>query len=387
MTLASMTSLLLLLATPATAADDSTQILEDIFTAQHECDAMMSALDAAVDANPTWAKPRLERAECLYRVGRYEWVQRDLDVVFSGHSLQRIISSASAGGASLEEARSVVENGTVLRVIMLLDVGSSGSAQTLYREAVGVFGDSPAMTRASIMLTASSGDYASAWRMVDEALARWPSEPQIHQATREMASRDPRGVTDAANSALNAPADAVGWYNDAITAYNQGDYSDCLSRVDVALAEPSTDQDLFLRLGYSCAVSSGDLKRTNQLIVKLGGTSGLRPDAVLRHAELLYKAGKNDAALELLRNIQPEDLQQLSDVDTLQVRALTRKGDLDGALAVGLAGHARANSLANLGLALKNAERPDDAKAILTLACPSMQGGDATRCYDLLGSL
>ncbi len=173
MTLASMTSLLLLLATPATAADDSTQILEDIFTAQHECDAMMSALDAAVDANPTWAKPRLERAECLYRVGRYEWVQRDLDVVFSGHSLQRIISSASAGGASLEEARSVVENGTVLRVIMLLDVGSSGSAQTLYREAVGVFGDSPAMTRASIMLTASSGDYASAWRMVDEALARW----------------------------------------------------------------------------------------------------------------------------------------------------------------------------------------------------------------------
>lgn len=382
-------SVLLLLAAPAAAQDNPEQVLENIFTAQHECDRLMPQLDAAVDANPTWVKPRLDRAECLYRVGRYEWVIDDLEVVFNGRSINQTLSAATAGGVPEEIARVSVENGAVVRIIMLLDKGQTQPAKSLYSAAKKVFGDSPAMARADIAIDAYTGNNRSAWKGVDAGLARWPGEHQIEQAAREMTSRDPRGVTEAANAVLNAPANTVGWYNDAVSAYTSGNYSDCLSTVDMALAEGSiaADHDRFLKIGYTCAVTNGDLQRTNQFIVQMGGVTGLRSDAVVRHAELLYKNESYAAALELLRHVTPGDEEQRAAVETLQVRSLTRKGDLDEALTIARSNHASASALANLALALKNAGRTDDARAILEPACLRMQGSDATRCYDFLANL
>ncbi len=382
-------SALLLLAAPAAAQDNPEQILENIFTAQHECDRLMPQLDDAVDAHPTWVKPRLDRAECLYRVGRYEWVIDDLDVVFSGRSVNQVLAAATEGGAPETIARVSVENGTVVRIIMLLDTGQTRPAKSLYSSAKQVFGDSPAMARADIAIESYTGSSRAAWSAVDTGLARWPGEHQIEQAAREMASRDPRGVTEAANAILNAPANTVGWYNDAVSAYTSGDYSGCLQTVDMALAEPTiaSDHGRFLKIGYTCAVTAGNLSRTNQFIVQLGGITGLRSDAVVRHAELLYKNESYAAALELLRHVTPSDDDQLAAVETLQVRALTRKGDLDEAVTVAAGNHAEPSALANLALALKNAGRAEEAKAILEPACPRMQGEDATRCYDFLANL
>ena len=382
-------TVLLLLAAPATAQDNPEQILENIFTAQHECDRLMPQLDDAVDSNPTWAKPRLDRAECLYRIGRYEWVIDDLDVVFNGRSVNQAITAATAGGVPEEIARVSVENGAVVRIIMLLDKGQTRPAKSLYSAARKVFGDVPAMARADIAIDSYGGNNNAAWRAVDAGLAKWPGEHQIEQAAREMASRDPHGVTDAANTVLNAPANTVGWYNDAVSSYTNGDYSGCLSTVEMALNESSIEQDhsRFMKLGYTCAVTSGDLKKTNQFIVRLGGITGLRSDAVVRHAELLYKNESYAAALELLRHITPADAEQRGAVETLQVRSLTRKGDLDTAITIAANNHTEASAMANLALALQNAGRIDDAKAVLEPACSRMQGSDATRCFDLLATL
>lgn len=380
---------LLLLAAPAAAQDNPEQILENIFTAQHECDRLMPQLDAAVDANPTWVKPRLDRAECLYRVGRYEWVIDDLDVVFNGRSVNQAIDAATTGGVPDSIARVSVENGAVVRIIMLLDTGQTRPAKSLYSAARKVFDDSAAMARADIAIDSYTGNNNAAWKAVDAGLEQWPGEHQIEQAVREMASRDPRGITDAANEILSAPANTIGWYNNAVSAYSSGDHNSCLSTIDMALAEPtiSSDHERFLKLGYTCAVTAGDLKKTNQFIVKMGGISGLRSDAVVLHAELLYKNESYAAALELLRHITPTDAAQRVEVETLQVRASTRKGDLDGAMAFAAQNNTEASALANLALALHNAGRTDEAKTILAPACPQMQGADATRCYDFLATL
>jgi tetratricopeptide (TPR) repeat protein len=380
---------LLLLAAPAAAQDNPEQILENIFTAQHECDRLMPQLDAAVDANPSWVKPRLDRAECLYRVGRYEWVIDDLDVVFNGRSVNQAIDAATTGGVPDSIARVSVENGAVVRIIMLLDTGQTRPAKSLYSAARKVFDDSAAMARADIAIDWYTGNNNAAWKAVDAGLEQWPGEHQIEQAVREMASRDPRGITDAADGILSAPANTIGWYNNAVSAYSSGDYSTCLSTIDMAIAEPtiSSDHERFLKLGYTCAVTAGDLKKTNQFIVKMGGISGLRSDAVVLHAELLYKNESYAAALELLRHIAPADAAQRVEVETLQVRASTRKGDLDGAMAFAAQNNTEASALANLALALHNAGRTDEAKTILEPACSQMQGADATRCYDFLATL
>ena len=119
----------------------------------------------------------------------------------------------------------------------------------------------------------------------------------------------------------------------------------------------------------------------------MGGISGLRSDAVVRHAELLYKNESYAASLELLRHITPSGEAQRNAVETIQVRSLTRKGDLDEAIAVARNNHAEASSLANLALTLHNAGRTDDAKGVLEPACGRMQGEEATRCYDFLATL
>ena len=380
---------LLLLAAPAAAQDNPEQILENIFTAQHECDRLMPQLDAAVDANPTWVKPRLDRAECLYRVGRYEWVIDDLDVVFNGRSVKQAIDAATTGGVPDAIAEVSVENGAVVRIIMLLDSGQIRPAKSLFSAARKVFGDSAAMARADIAIDAYTGNNNAAWKAVDAGLEKWPGEHQIEQAVREMASRDPRGITEAASRILNAPANTIGWYNNAVSAYTSGDYTSCLSTIDMALAEPtiSSEHDRFLKLGYTCAVTAGDLKKTNQFIVKMGGISGLKADAVLQHADLLHKNESYAAALELLRHIDPTNATQRSDVETLQVRCYTRKGDLDAAMAIAAQNNTEAATLANLALALHEAGRTDEAKAVLEPACSQMQGTEASRCYDFLDTL
>ena len=374
----------LLLSGVAVAQDDAQNILDSVFTAQHKCNELMPGLDAAVAANPDGIKPLVDRASCYYRVGRYEWVRRDLRLAMGSRSIGAAIDAAKADGLSDADARAAVELGAVLQVVMAVEDKNVGQAQGIYSSARQVFGDSPAMARANIAVVAGGGDTKRAWGLVDTALDRWPEEGHIRMAAAEMASRDYRNITEKANAVLNAPANAVGWYNEAVAAYNRNDFPVCLSNVDAALGSVSAEERLrFINLGYSCAVASGSVSDSNRFIRETGSVAGLRSDVVIRHAMLLHKADRNPAALALLESVTPANASERAEADTLMVRAYTAEGNLDGALAVGLRAQAEPNSVANLALKLKEAGRLDDARAVLVPTCPRMVGQDAVRCADL----
>ena len=378
-----------LVSSAAVAQDDSPEnILSDIFTAQHECDALMPQLDAAVSANPDGVQPLLARANCYYRVGRYGWVRRDVDSVFGGRSVGGAVDDAVKDGASQDEARAIVETGVVLQVFLAIDDNRLNSARSAYREGQRYFGDTAAMDRAKVLVTSGGGDNQKAWQLVDEMLEKHPGDPHAFMAAAEMASRDYRNITERANELLNQPASAVGWYNEAVAAYQTGDYDSCWDNVQAGLANvPAEEHPRFYRLAYTCAVTEGSLSRSNQIIRESGDIGGLRPDAVIRHADVLCKSERFDAGVALLKRVRVETVEQRADAETLQVRCLMQSGDLDGALAVASRNHAQPNTIANLALELKGAGRIDDARTILEPACARMQGADTPRCYDLLEKL
>lgn len=379
----------LLASQPAAAQDDAAEnVLSDIFTAKHECDELMPQLDAAVEARPDGVEPLLARANCYYRVGRYGWVRRDVDKVFQGRSVRDAVQDAIRDGVSEDVAKEIVSIGVVLQVFLAVDDGRSGSARSAYQAGKRYFGDTSAMARANVLVTSGSGDNLKAWQLVDEMLERHPGDPHAFMAAAEMASRDYRNITDRANALLNAPANAVGWYNEAVAAYQTGDYESCWQTVRQGLDSiPPEEHSRFYRLGYTCAVTEGSLSRSNQIIRESGDISSLRPEAVILHADVLCDADRYDAALVLLRRIKLETVEQRADAETLQVRCMMADGDLDGALDVANRNHAQPGSIANLALALQEAGRIGEARAVLEPSCPRMQGQDATRCYEFLEKL
>ncbi|MFT4974670.1 MAG: tetratricopeptide (TPR) repeat protein [Myxococcota bacterium] len=373
----------------AAAQDDSPEnILSNIFTAKHECDALMPKLDAAVASNPSGVGPLLARANCYYRVGRYGWVRRDVNAVFQGRTVRDAVTQATAEGASEAEARAIVETGVVLQVFLATDEGQLNSARSAYREGQRYFGDTAAMDRARVMVTSGEGDNLKAWQRVDAMLDKHPGDPHAFMAAAEMASRDYRNITEKANALLNAPASAVGWYNEAVAAYQTGDYERCWDNVRAGLDSVAPeDHSRFYRLGYTCAVTEGSVSRSNQIIRESGDISSLRPDAVILHADVLCKTERYAAAVALLSRVQVETVEQRTDAETLQVRCLMLSGDLDGALGVASHNYAQPNTIANLALQLKDAGRTDEARAVLEPTCPRMQGADAPRCFELLEKL
>jgi len=373
----------------AHAQDGSPEnILSDIFTAKHECDALMPQLDTAVAQNPDGVEPLLARANCYYRVGRYGWVRRDVDQVFRGRSARQAVDDAVSDGADRATAEEIVATGVVLQVFLAIDAGKLNTARAAYRDGQKTFGDTPAMARAKVLVTSGGGDNTEAWRLVDVMLEQHPGNPHAFMAAAEMASRDYRNITERANTLLNAPASAVGWYNEAVAAYQTGDYDACWDNVQTGLANVAPEEhSRFYRIGYTCAVTEGSLSRSNQIIRDSGDIGSLRPDAVIRHADVLCKSERYGAGVALLQRVRVETVEQRADAETMQVRCLMGDGDLDGALEVANHNHAQPNTVANLALELKGAGRVDEARAILEATCPRMQGADAPRCYELIQKL
>lgn len=369
-------------------ADSPDNILNDIFKAQHECDTLMPQLDEAVDANSDGVEPLLARANCYYRVGRYGWVKRDVKKVFQRRTVQQAIDDAMADGVTEAAAREIVATGVVLQVFLAIDDGQSRTARNAYEAGKAVFGNTSAMARAEVLVTSGSGDNATAWQLVDAMLEAYPGDPHAFMAAAEMASRDYRNITEQANALLNTPASAVGWYNEAVAAYQAGNYEGCWENVQLGLENvPPEEQGRFYRLGYTCAVTEGSLSRSNQIIRESGDIGSLRPDSVIRHADVLCQAERTEAAMALLQRVRVENTEQRTDSETLQVRCLMQSGDLDGAMDVALQDHAQPGTIANLAIALQEADREADAHQVLAPACARMQGADAPRCYEFLERL
>jgi hypothetical protein len=241
------------------------------------------------------------------------------------------------------------------------------------------------MARVTAVMLASKGQSASAWKLVDGGLERWPEDPHAIEACAEVASIDPKGISRLCDEALAERTRRAGTYNRAVVALNTGRSPDCLGEVEAGLAVArGEDRQRWILLQHACAAQSGDLVRADAALAQLGGAGAIRPVAGLQHAELLRRAGRAEDSLHLLETLPPGDPQEQADAATLRVAMYTDKDRLDEALAVARAGAPSALSRARLATALYNKGRLDEARPLLEGACPQLKGKDAKTCYDLL---
>jgi hypothetical protein len=153
---------------------------------------------------------------------------------------------------------------------------------------------------------ASTGRPAAAWPIVDAALTRWPSDPDVIRSAAEVASLDPRHVTPAAEVAISRPADVVAHHNRAVAALNSGDGASCLQEVEAGLTKAGDgEKDPLLELGYSCAVHADDAGNASRLMMARRSVTAFSAASVVRHAELLLESDQPKAAGRLLELVRP----------------------------------------------------------------------------------
>jgi thioredoxin-like negative regulator of GroEL len=340
--------------------------------AKHTCDAELPKLQAA---SATDAAAHVDVADCLYRLGRLDEARAGLESAWPG---------AEPALTTDQRAR-----GLVLLVILWARAGESARATAALRVLEGVPGDrGAAVHRGRAVWMASNGRPAEAWPIVDAALARWPSDPDVIRAAAEVASLDPRHVTPAAEAAISRPADVVAHHNRGVAALNTGNGAACLQEVELGLTKAGDgEKNPLLELGYSCAVQAEAVAAASRLMMARRSVTAFPPASVVRHAELLLESDQAKAAGRLLDLVQPKVEQLQIDRDSLRIRAALAAEDLDAAVAVAKDGKAHPESRANLGVALHKAGRTDDARAVLTTACEELRGRDKRDCVDFLERL
>ena len=379
--------LLLLLAHSALADDRVATLLQDVATQTHECQPIIIELDGVLQKDPEDLAARLARATCLYRVGRMSWALEDTTLLLSD-SAKTPLDKALGKRLGKEPAAASAADGFALHVVLLTLAGRLEEARTWLNRARSAYGERPSIRHAGAILTWKSGQHDAAWAAVDRLLADAPGDPAAVLAAQELVSLDPDHASEAALRVVEEPTRVASAYNSAISALNAQDGDRCLAALDKIRGEVSgLDLSLVTDLSYPCAVVSGDVTRADAALAELAAPPADRLSTVLLHAELRYRAGAYAETVALLDQMHFEHPEDSAMAATLKTRVHLAMGDLDAALADTKSGDVRPTSRANLALALKQAGRIADAKALLEETCPVMIGQDAAQCYELLGRL
>jgi tetratricopeptide (TPR) repeat protein len=353
-------------AAPAVAAT-----LASLSDARHACETALPALEARA---PTDAAAAVERADCVYRLGRLDEARASLEALFA------------KGAAGRELAPHPLGEGLALLSILRARAGQADRAEGA---RLGIPPeDSGRGHRVRAVLAAADGRPAEAWPIVDEALSRWPRDPHAVRAAAEVASLDPDHVTPTAQAAIRRPADVVHHHNKAVIALVRGDGARCLVHVRAGLSVATEDElPRFHEVGYACAVSAGKVDEASRMMMARRSVAALSQEAVLQHGELLLDAGRAREAARLLRVLRLDDPALRADQGSLRIRAHVADDDLDGALSVARNGASHPGTRANLAVSLHKAGRSDEAAALLEPTCPELSGRAAKDCEELLGFL
>lgn len=364
--------LALALLTPVAGADPSAAAtLASLRDARHACEETLPALEARAPLDATAA---VGRADCLYRIGRLDEARGALEALFAKGAAGRELPPHPRG------------EGLALLAILRARAGQPDAAEGARRGIPPE--DSARAHRVQAVLAAVAGDRSAAWAQVDEALARWPRDPDAVRAATEVASLDPDHVSPAALAAIRRPVDVVHHHNQAVLAFNAGDGARCLVHVGAGLSV-ATESELprLQEVGYACAVAAGEVDEAGRLMLARGSVAALPEPSVLRHGELLLAAGRAREAARLLRVLRLRDPALLVDQGSLRIRAHMADDDLEAALSVARSGPSRPGTRANLAVALHKAGRTEDAVGVLGSACPELSGRAGADCVALLARL
>jgi len=360
-------AVLLALQSPRARAAPPAEVLEALAGARHQCQDAMSGLDARAADDAVAA---VERADCLYRLGR---------LGSAAEALASLLGPAGGGDALSPHDRG---EALALHAILLARTDRPADAESARLRMPSE--DSARDHRVRAVLAATHGRLPAAWSLVDEALERWPRDPHAVRAAAEVAVLDPDRVTPAARAAIRRPVEVVRQHNLAVSALGAGDGPRCLTHVEQGLAAATDPEAPRLQeLGYVCAVAAGRPDSASRLMLARRSVAALPAASVARHAELLLSAGRSREASRLLGVLRTEDPSLRRDVDSLRIRAFVQEGDLDGAVAVARPGAGHPGTRANLARTLGEAGRVSEAMALLDGACGELEGRAARDCQGL----
>jgi tetratricopeptide (TPR) repeat protein len=356
----------LLLLSVAMGSEEAAETLQGMGAERHPCVVRLPLLDAALQEAPT-PTLRLQRALCLHAVGRYDQALTALD-------------AAVPRGALTSDDQ---EEGATVQVVLLAWKGRTAAAGLALRALEKRLPSAhPRTTRARLLVQAGHGDVSGAWDAATQAWGAAPDEPQLVTALAELTALAPNDAPAWAREVLGRATRVLLQTNRAVGLLTAGDTEGCTRLVSetLPLATVEADRKRLHHLGHRCGAFGGDLAAANTHMIGLADLPALDDQAVLAHGDLLVQVGKTQNATRLLELAQVEDARGR---DTRLLRWRLSLGDLKGAVEASEAGKASPESRATLGLALHKAGRGDEAVAILSAACPSLERRARADCEAL----
>lgn len=369
---------------------------ESFAAAQHfEAKEFAQALkiyDRLVKSEPENPWHRMNRANCHKQLGNIQKAVDDYETVFDSDTWVTVAKTGALTGILTKQ-----DEGQYLEdahrsmgyyIALLAQAGDTNRAQQMLTKARARFDDSAQLTAAEVELELARNDPGMAWRRTQTLLDLWPEEDWTRRTVDMMLNKHPAHMPPQFTKSLAVSGDSRNLFNLAVNAANTGAPAECLAHLEGATGEDVPElADRIHGLRYSCAVRAKDLPQADALKVKVGPDQLRFPD-VFNHAIMVSEAGELERALNLL-----DQAAQLSDVKPKLVHSqgvnlATQLGNLDDALQrLHAAKDIEPTVQANLGVALSNAGRNDDARPIVQSACPQLTGENKAWCQDLLNSL
>ncbi len=306
----------------------------------------------------------LKQATCLLQIGRAD------------KAAEALTSLLAASVPDPEVHHDLL----VLQVVAEAALGRSEAAETALSGLKSRHGDTVGSLRARANLDARRGEHSAAWASVQKAMSRSSAAPHTRAAAAEVAALDAAHVPAPVRELLGGTL-STARYNTGVTARQAGRPADCVA----ALNPPRDSAEA--KLLYNCTVEAGDLVNAPTALVAAGGIPGVAAAMVVSHARALQTAGRPDDAIALLTSGNLADPTASRDAATLLLNLYTTAGRLDDGMALVKQGKSSATARANFAVALVNAKRPADARAVLGTACPEMTGNNAVTCYQYLNGI
>lgn len=360
----------------------------------------VKTLDGVLARSPDRLDARILRGQARASLGDMKGARADLEQAFQGDSWVEVHTTGMMSGilrkSDEEKLQHMVVEGASLLVRILVEDKDLTRARAVLVQARKIAPTGAALDASEAWLLTAEGKHKQAWDLLSAAIVRGERDPLLREVAGQMAYKSLPTASPVVLAAIRSQGPATARFNLASALANASRPADCLAEVFATpLGEYNTmGADLrqrFDRLGYRCAVDSEDLVAAEaKLRTIAGGTTKL--DASLfatgfNHALMLSKAGNADAALGVLDLLAPAEKRAKQKVLSLQLSTLAEAGRWDQAVQKAADPDAEASDLAWLAGELSNAERPDEARALLRRACPNLKGEDATQCNALLAQL
>ena len=235
---------------------------------------------------------RIVRATCLYNLERLDEALTDLEIITAGG--ERLLSSDPERS---EFYTIQLRSAARMQARTLGGLGRVDDALAAIRAARSRLGQDYDLHRTEIFLLARSGQATQAALVWQDAVSRWPEQPDLFGALSDIIAADRGVVTDEMWDFLGRSRSPVDQFAVATQLLESGDAAGCLRHADKALQLGSADSDV-ANLSYHCAVKVGDLITAQARREQLG--ISVMPVLLIQHGLLARQSGEVSLARELL---------------------------------------------------------------------------------------